>query len=624
MKPLRLKQSVISPLNASYYQRPSEVVGVSFSTVGFQIGTAVPPEGDEALAVSYATVGFQIGQAVPPQANEGLGLAWEMQEFAFKSHPSVEYNGESVRLSYSTAAFEHKTHPSIVVTEALQLGYSSVGFEFTGQSAGLLWDATLMSSPPWMLFDDLSGLVESSGAVSQWGDRSGNGWHMEQTSASIKPEVVSNALSGRRVVRFGGNDRLLAPGAGGALRNAKSGWMFAVAKKAPINTAAGNYAVFVISTNLSGYSRLALFDSASVSPNRHTFKPYVRRLDSDDAVGSNSVYDSAQNWTMVLATIDYNANVLQHFINSELDTTISSILPSAGLTSNTASYAVTMGADSNGNIPFTGDIACLAFGRGLPTLSETDKLFAHYAHRYGLQSLLPADHPYKTFPPYAAKTAVKMIFEDGIFSDQSGKGWSNGGSAAISTAQSYSGGSSYYNPPGTSGYLSTSNHEDFDLSKEDFCIEAWCRPTGTSTSSRWGTIIGKRSSATDFDWVLFQDQTNRSACFSYGDGSAAQRDMYSSVNSLPADTWTHVAVSRYRNTLRLWVNGTLASTHTIVGEMRNRVLPVDIGKCITYADSYWAGWLDDVKITKGEAVYYNAFVPPTLPPPSVGAGNDPY
>lgn len=182
--------------------------------------------------------------------------------------------------------------------------------------------------------------------------------------------------------------------------------------------------------------------------------------------------------------------------------------------------------------------------------------------------------------------------------------------AVVSTAQCYSGSSSYYNASGNTGYISTSYHTDLDLSSEDFCIRANARSTGSSASSRYGTIFAKILSAADFDWRLLQNQDNRSLYFIYGDESAARRDLLAPANSFPVDDWAHVAVTKHRDQLDLWIDGVSVATHTVVGKIRNRNLPTDIGKSMSYSDSYWAGWLDNVEIIKGDAVYFETFAPP--------------
>lgn len=67
-----------------------------------------------------------------------------------------------------------------------------------------------VSSPRLHLRADSGLVIDSSGYLSQWTDRSGNGYHATQSTAGIKPQVVASQLNGRPVVRFDGTDDYLS------------------------------------------------------------------------------------------------------------------------------------------------------------------------------------------------------------------------------------------------------------------------------------------------------------------------------------------------------------------------------------------------------------------------------
>lgn len=56
------------------------------------------------------------------------------------------------------------------------------------------------------------GITESSGDVSQWNDRSGNGLNAVQGTALDQPTLVNNIANGKPVIRFDGTDHFMTAG----------------------------------------------------------------------------------------------------------------------------------------------------------------------------------------------------------------------------------------------------------------------------------------------------------------------------------------------------------------------------------------------------------------------------
>ena len=68
--------------------------------------------------------------------------------------------------------------------------------------------ATAADVAEWFDAADASTITTAGGAVSQWRDKSGNARHLNQGTAANQPRHLSNALNGRSVVRFDGDDVL--------------------------------------------------------------------------------------------------------------------------------------------------------------------------------------------------------------------------------------------------------------------------------------------------------------------------------------------------------------------------------------------------------------------------------
>lgn len=64
----------------------------------------------------------------------------------------------------------------------------------------------------WLDASDSSTVVSSAGAVSQWNDKSGNGYNLTQSTGSAKPITGDTTVNGRNVLRFAGGDWMRSTG----------------------------------------------------------------------------------------------------------------------------------------------------------------------------------------------------------------------------------------------------------------------------------------------------------------------------------------------------------------------------------------------------------------------------
>jgi len=60
----------------------------------------------------------------------------------------------------------------------------------------------------WLDADDSDTITLNGSTVSQWNDKSGNDYHVSQSTASNQPTYTASALNSKSVVRFDGNDEL--------------------------------------------------------------------------------------------------------------------------------------------------------------------------------------------------------------------------------------------------------------------------------------------------------------------------------------------------------------------------------------------------------------------------------
>ena len=162
---------------------------------------------------------------------------------------------------------------------------------------------------------------------------------------------------------------------------------------------------------------------------------------------------------------------------------------------------------------------------------------------------------------------------------------------------------------GSTEYLSIADSADLRLGTGTFTIEAWIYPHTVSPTYN-SSIVVKGSSSAAATWQF--DISNTSKLRFQYDASSS----FSSSSSLVANVWTHVAVVREgtgTNETKLYINGVLDTTGTVASDFsttdtmkigRNRG-----GGVVTY----YNGYISNLRIIKGTALYTSNFTPPSSP-----------
>jgi hypothetical protein len=164
------------------------------------------------------------------------------------------------------------------------------------------------------------------------------------------------------------------------------------------------------------------------------------------------------------------------------------------------------------------------------------------------------------------------------------------------------GGSGYFN--GSSDYLTAPTNAAFTLGTGDFTVEAWIYPT-SSTGVRG--VMGLADGGSTGSFVFFYNLVANKVTFNNTNGSQA-----TSVASIVLNCWTHVAFSRASGSLKIFINGALDNTVPFADDGTKNVCAV--GRSYTTLNQeYFPGYIGNLRIVKGTAVYTAAFTPPTTP-----------
>lgn len=212
---------------------------------------------------------------------------------------------------------------------------------------------------------------------------------------------------------------------------------------------------------------------------------------------------------------------------------------------------------------------------------------------------------------------------NGSFTDQSSpaKAVTPVGGVTVSSTVSKYGGTSYQFD-GTSGYLSTpSNIPAFDFASGDFTIECWVNQT-SRTAGEYDSIFQLETGAA-YSKNMFLHMS--SSYFGVLVGNTAKTAwsvaMNLSLALLPElGTWAHVALTRSGNVYKIWLDGVAIGTATSSEPINTSTTNLNIGWAGT-TDSYFHGFIDDFRVTKGLARYTSTFTPPAAQfPNATGSG----
>jgi hypothetical protein len=167
------------------------------------------------------------------------------------------------------------------------------------------------------------------------------------------------------------------------------------------------------------------------------------------------------------------------------------------------------------------------------------------------------------------------------------------------------GGSGYFD--GTSGqYLTAPANAAFNFGTGDFTIEGWVYPT---TTSGVRPIVEIRTSYLNSTGFVLLSQSGATTLNLYTNGNFAG----ASTNSLITNQWNYVALVRSGNTWTYWINGISSGSFSNSSTQSDGATTgPKIGGSDTSGE-VWIGYMSNIRIVKGTAVYTSNFTPPTTP-----------
>jgi hypothetical protein len=237
----------------------------------------------------------------------------------------------------------------------------------------LLWTPANIETAIWLDASDVSTITESSGSVSQWDDKSGNGNDATQAVSVEQPTTGTRTINSLNTIDFDGTTDSFT-----------------------LNS----------SFDMIGKAVFVVIETDDLSLTQIVFSETSTNVQLRiNAVSGLLNYAAASPYWIGISTEPITASI-PSVIGWIGDTDISFVVdgvhdePNGGSGGGSSAIFDAIGKRANSNTEFTnGKIGEIIVIPSIPTQVERQKIEGHLAWKWGQESSLPIGHPYKTAPP---------------------------------------------------------------------------------------------------------------------------------------------------------------------------------------------------------------------------------
>jgi len=197
----------------------------------------------------------------------------------------------------------------------------------------------------------------------------------------------------------------------------------------------------------------------------------------------------------------------------------------------------------------------------------------------------------------------------GGFFSQSATGLGvNGGSSGITVP---TGNSVFFD--GSGDYLTVPDNAALEPDNSDLTWEMWVNTTNTT---RYATLYSRTPQSFQTGmWALMMNHSSTTAgdlAVYFGNYSISAPLLTTTGANIRDGLWHHIALVRNSNSWVLYVDGVSRATATWTGTIADISTGPNIGRDQFYGRNY-TGYISNLRIVKGTAVYTSGFTPPTSP-----------
>jgi hypothetical protein len=180
----------------------------------------------------------------------------------------------------------------------------------------------------------------------------------------------------------------------------------------------------------------------------------------------------------------------------------------------------------------------------------------------------------------------------------------------VTVGQSYSGtsagGSAYFD--GTGDSVQAPAGSAFAYGTGDFTIEGWFYASGSSLPVAGSTIYAQTVSGTNYLWIVIESNNKITAYYATSGAGTGP----SSANTWNYNSWNHFAFVRSGNTAKIYLNGITSTGVSCTQDFNNTTYNPSIG-AYSHGENRLTGYVSNLRVLKGTALYTSNFVPPAAP-----------
>ena len=283
-----------------------------------------------------------------------------------------------------------------------------------------------------------------------------------------------------------------------------------------------------------------------------------------------------------------------------------------------ASQSVYIGIGSNGAGPFKGNISNVRIVNGvsvynvgnftppvqpLPAVQVSNNIGSPSKSINSNQTSLLVSTPYNSnFLTDGSFNGVTLTQQTvGQYPSSTYTLTSNSANPFNSNGSIFTPGSIFFN--GSSQYLSIPSNANLNFSTGDFTVEAWINTTAAnagdffiiSSTGTGGFFFGYNPVAAQYGWGR----------------TAVDWDGYSGFTRTD-NVWQHIAISRQGTSIRMFLNG----VQSVAAQTNSTAYDLSLTSTVVGWQSggyYFPGYMSNVRVVKGTAVYTQNFIPTSGP-----------
>ena len=150
---------------------------------------------------------------------------------------------------------------------------------------------------------------------------------------------------------------------------------------------------------------------------------------------------------------------------------------------------------------------------------------------------------------------------------------------------------------GNGDWITVAESEDFNFGTGDFTVEFWIYWDGFNTGGTRGVQL--TAAVTNGIWIGQVNSTSY-VLRSYGNAN------HLTVTPPPIEQWHHIAVTRKNSTARFFVNGKLEASGSVTHNFVKHEIVIGSDE----SSGHTNGYISNVRMLKGTALYTSDFTPP--------------